>query len=129
MGGVGGSGGATRPPSVFSFQLTGQSKHGCSAVICLVLAHATPCCTALLLLYLMITQTTKDKYIILCLAEVNKKVKLNLQANCKALMHSSLTIIPSVAERHTSLRGTQKKHFMSDYYTISKKVLFTKESL
>lgn len=49
VGGVWGSGGTARLSSIIPLQLTGQRKHGYTAVICLGLPHAALCCTVLLL--------------------------------------------------------------------------------
>lgn len=42
--GVRGSGDTACLPSIISLELTGESKHGCTAMICLVLPHAALCC-------------------------------------------------------------------------------------
>lgn len=47
MGGVGGTRGTARLSSIISLQLTGQCKHGCAAVIYLLLPHVALCCAAL----------------------------------------------------------------------------------
>lgn len=81
VGGVGGTRGTTRLSSIISLQLTGQCKHGCAAVIYLLLPHVAPCCTALLLICLLIIQNTKNKWVngIIVGSRAKNQIQLSLQ--------------------------------------------------
>lgn len=93
VGGVGGSRGTTRLPSIIPLQLTGQCKHGYGAVICLALPHAALCCTALLLKCLTITQTIKNKLVNLIILQKREKT------SHKNWTHQSMQTLQQILNR------------------------------